>query len=215
MGSTWFTVVGVQRREDEILVPVSALAARSIGQDPSQDVTAVWVRAAPGTHRDAEASIRRVLSDRHPGGRYEILVARDLLRERDRTQRMFSRVSGLTGALLFVLGGFAIANVMLTSVLERTPEIGLRRALGATRRDVVQQFLLEAAVLSMSGACAGTVLGVGLAVVTAHLSGWPAVVSLPSLVAIPVIAVITGMASGLYPALKAARVVPIEALMHE
>jgi putative ABC transport system permease protein len=110
------------------------------------------------------------------------------------------------------VGGIGIMNIMLVSVTERTREIGLRMAVGARPRDVLNQFLIEALVLALIGGLIGVVLGLMIAVAVAQLAGWPIVVS-PSVIALATIfSGGTGVAFGFYPALRASRLSPIEAL---
>ncbi len=219
VGRTWFTVVGVVASDgwaaDEIFVPFSSLKGRSTTRAPHQPVSEIWVRASTEEPAAAEQAIRDAVASRPSLAGVEIVVARHLLRARDRTERVFTVLTGVTGALLFVLGALAIANVLLTSVLERTAEIGLRRAVGATRRAILRQFLLEAAGLSAAGAGAGLALGAVLAAITARYASWPMVLAGPALLIIPLAAVALGIAAGVYPAFMAARVQPIDALTHE
>lgn len=219
IGRDWFVVVGVAAEhtavDDEILVPLSALTPRTAGAAPGQGVTDIWIAAAPGALTAAEGRLRDAIAARPRLAGVEVIVARNLLRARDRTQRMFTRVTGLVGALLFALGGLAIANVMLMSVLERRSEIGVRRAVGATRRRIIVQFLREAAGLSLAGAAAGALCGLALSSLTARIAGWPAAFGSIAVIAVPAGAIVIGIVAGLYPAIVASRMTPIEALIHE
>lgn len=214
----WFTVVGVLSRgeEDVVFVPLSTRTARRPDADPSQRLTAIWLRAAAGRVDEAAAVVQRVLTVGVDGApKFEVTEARRLLESRDRTQRLFALIGLAMAVLLFLLGGGAIGTVMLASVVERTPEIGLRRAVGATRRDVLAQFLCEAALMSAAGTVTGLALGLVLSWQTARQSGWPVALSPWS---IPIIACITlaiGLVAGTSPALRAARIQPIDAILHQ
>ena len=214
IGGEWYSIVGtVTAGEDVAFVPLSALAARS-DADPDQPVSAIWLRV-DGTHAvpDVAARVRAILKRSKQDARgYEVIVAQELLKTRDATRRMFGVIGAVMAALLFLLGGTAIANVMLTSVLERTPEIGLRRAVGATRRDILLQFLLEAGAIAASGSLAGLALGACLTLATARYAGWPTALS--SFDALPVLAtaLALGICAGVYPALRASNIQPIEAI---
>jgi putative ABC transport system permease protein len=116
------------------------------------------------------------------------------------------------GAIALLVGGVGIANVMVISVLERRSEIGLRRALGATRRHITVQFLAEALLLSASGGVAGAALGAAATVTYAVSRGWSPVVAPATLGAAVGAAVTIGAVAGLYPAARAARLAPTEAL---
>ena len=120
-------------------------------------------------------------------------------------------VASVTAALLFLLGGLAITNAMLTSVLERTQEIGLRRAVGATRRNIV----VQSSAVSVCGAVAGTLLGLALSAVTGVYSGWPTHLSPAAVSTAFALAILIGVVAGAYPARQAAAIQPIDALMHE
>jgi putative ABC transport system permease protein len=116
-----------------------------------------------------------------------------------------------TACLLFLLGGAAIANALLSSVLERVAEIGVRRAVGARRRHIAVQFLFEATLIAMAGAGAGMAGGLLLIAAAVH-RGWDVAVPVAAVLAIPAIATVTALIAGTYPAMRAAAVEPIEAL---
>jgi macrolide transport system ATP-binding/permease protein len=118
-------------------------------------------------------------------------------------------------AISLLVGGIGIMNIMLVSVTERTREIGLRKAVGARRRDILSQFLTEAAVVSLTGGVLGVLLGCSAAFAMSSLAGWAASVSTASVVLATLFSVAVGVIFGLWPALKASRLAPIAALRYE
>jgi putative ABC transport system permease protein len=106
-------------------------------------------------------------------------------------------------------------NIMLASVMERTREIGVRRAVGATRKDVIRQFLVETTLITVSGGLAGVVVGIVLSQLVAYLAGWSTVVTVTSVVLACAVSVTVGIVFGLYPAARAARLDPVYALHYE
>ncbi|MEO6597768.1 MAG: ABC transporter permease [Planctomycetota bacterium] len=145
----------------------------------------------------------------------KLIVPLELLRQKEATARIFNLVLGAIAVISLLVGGIGIMNVMLATVTERTREIGIRRALGAKRRDIVQQFLVETAVLS---GCGG-LLGVGVGVLIPRAITWFSsnltIVHVQHVVIAFSISVAVGIAFGLYPAWRAARMDPVEALRHE
>jgi putative ABC transport system permease protein len=113
------------------------------------------------------------------------------------------------------VGGIGIMNIMPASILERTHEIGVRRAVGARKRDVLHQFLVEAILISFVGGVLGISLGFGLSRLLAVMSGWSTIVTMNSILLAFIVSVSVGLLFGIYPAAKAARLDPVEALRHE
>jgi putative ABC transport system permease protein len=138
-----------------------------------------------------------------------------LLEQSRQTQRLFNLVMGSMASISLLVGGIGIMNIMLASVLERTREIGVRRAVGARRLDVQLQFVTESFTISLIGGVAGILLGIGLARGISAYAGWSTVVSLGALVASTAVAMAVGVISGLYPAVQASRLDPIESLRYE
>jgi len=159
------------------------------------------------------AAVRSVIDQFHPGKDVAVVVPLDLIRKTEETQLTFQIISGLIAGVSLAVGGIGIMNIMLASVTERTREIGIRRALGAKRRDIALQFLVETVVLSCGGGLLGLALGVGTAYAV-RLFNIQTEVSVLSMVVAFVVSVAVGLASGLYPARRAARLDPIEALRH-
>jgi putative ABC transport system permease protein len=114
-----------------------------------------------------------------------------------------------------MVGGIGVIAIMMISVTERTREIGVRKALGATRREILFQFLVEASTLTLIGCVVGMILGAGIAGVIRAISPIPATIPLLSVVMSIIAAILTGVAFGMYPALKASRLDPVEALRYE
>lgn len=219
VGSEWFRVVGVLEArafENDILAPLAALLPRSPELDPGQSVAVVWLKVRDGIRtRDAADAIAAALARAYSAHAYDTVIPQDLLDTRDATQRLFSFAGYTAAGLLFLLGAVAITNTTLASVAERTPEIGLRRAVGATRRDVVLQFLTEAGTISVAGGLGGVIGGLGLAGIIGRYSGWPMHLSPAMVVIVLTATVLLGLAAGAGPALRAARIQPIDALGHE
>jgi putative ABC transport system permease protein len=200
-----------------IYLPVST-ALRKFDRRPlDSPLSKIIVRLEQAeSARRASSAIARLLETLHAGADdYELVVPEALLAESRRTQRMFSLVMGCIAGISLLVGGIGIMNIMLASVLERTREIGLRRAVGARRRDILVQFVAESFTLSAVGGLAGVVMGVTIAELIAASAGWPTVVRPWSIVLATGVALFVGLVSGLYPAIRAAEIDPIESLRQE
>jgi putative ABC transport system permease protein len=160
--------------------------------------------------------IGRILSRRHFGVKdYEIIVPEALVRQSQKTQQIFNVVMGAIAGISLLVGGIGIMNIMLASVMERTKEIGIRRAVGATQADVLTQFLFEAFFLSVVGGVIGIVIGWLLTSAITLYAGWPTVVSLAAVFLAFTVSAAVGVGFGYYPAKKAALKNPIESLRYD
>jgi putative ABC transport system permease protein len=163
----------------------------------------------------ADPQIATLLGRFHDQKDYEIIVPLQLLRQAEQTKRIFNIVLGSIAAISLLVGGIGIMNIMLATVTERTREIGIRRALGAKRRDITRQFLVETVVLSVGGGVIGVCVGVITPVVVAHLTTMKTIITVWSVLVAFGISGAVGVIFGLYPAKAAALLDPIEALRHE
>ncbi len=160
-------------------------------------------------------AIRAMLERFHDREDYAVDVPLALLRQAEATQRTFNIVLGSIAGISLLVGGIGIMNIMLASVTERTREIGIRRAIGARRRQIISQFLVETVVLSSIGGLIGMAIGVGIPQLITYLAGMPTVVTTYSLFLAAGISMTIGIVFGLYPAIRAANLDPIVALRHE
>ncbi len=164
-----------------------------------------------GTSRGIETMLKRY----HKNEDYALNVPLTLLRQAEATKKRFNIVLGSIAAISLLVGGIGIMNIMLASVTERTREIGIRRAMGARRKQIIEQFLIETIVLSTIGGIIGIMLGVGIPWLVTKFGQMPTVVTSSSLVLSVGISVAIGVVFGLYPAIRAANLDPIEALRHD
>jgi putative ABC transport system permease protein len=146
---------------------------------------------------------------------YQIDVPLEMLRRAERTKQIFNIVLGSIAAISLLVGGIGIMNIMLASVTERTREIGIRRALGARRRDIVMQFLVETVMLSGIGGIMGVLLGVIIPFVVSYTAGMKTIITPWSPLLAFTISALVGVVFGIYPAVRAANMDPVEALRHE
>jgi len=160
-------------------------------------------------------SLRHALERLHPLGDFEVIVPLELLRQSQKTQRTFTIVMASIAALSLLVGGIGIMNIMLANVAERRKEIGTRRALGARKRDIRRQFLMESVLLSLLGGVLGIALGAGGARLIQIAAGWQTVVSPIAVGLAFAVATAAGVVFGTWPAIKAASVDPIVALRDE
>jgi putative ABC transport system permease protein len=163
----------------------------------------------------ADPEIKSLLKRFHKKDDYETIVPLQLLRAAEETKRIFNIVLGSIAAISLLVGGIGIMNIMLATVTERTREIGVRRALGAKRRHITMQFLVETVVLSIGGGLIGVLVGVVVPIVVARLTTMPTIITLWSVLLAFSISGAVGIIFGLYPARAAAQLDPIEALRHE
>lgn len=215
LGERWFTVVGILAPLD-LAPPLDAAAlvgypvsAALYGHDGS--ASTIYVR----TDREAVTAVRDVLAaTANPENATGVSVSRpsDALEARAEAATAFTELFLGLGAVALLVGGVGIANVMLMSVLERRSEIGLRRALGATRRHIALQFVAESLALALLGGVLGVAVGVAVTVAYAMLQGWAVVIPPAAPVLGVASALVVGVLAGFYPSLRAARISPTEAL---
>ncbi len=182
----------------------------------AREVQRVIVHLSPGSDAGQSAGvIHAALSRRHHGVRdFEVVVPSDLIRKEQRTQRIFQMVMGSIAGISLLVGGIGIANILFASVVERTGEIGVRRAVGARRVDIETQFLSEAGAIGLVGGIAGIVVGGLGALLIGRAAHWPIVVSPASIGLATGTALATGLVAGFVPARRAARVDVAVALQH-
>ena len=206
-----------QSTAKEIWIPVST-SMRKFDRDPLDapvDELLVTVKENVSTRRTAQV-IEPLLQRLHGGADdYEVIIPEKLLEQSRQTQRIFNIVMGSIAGISLLVGGIGIMNIMLASVLERTREIGVRRAIGATRRDIRSQFVIESFAISFLGGVAGIIIGIVLARIVAAYAGWPTVITISSLVLSTGVSITVGLVSGIYPAARAAELNPVEALRYE
>ncbi len=159
--------------------------------------------------------IADLLASTHKKIDYEIIVPLDLLRQAERTKRIFNIVLGAIAAISLLVGGIGIMNIMLATVTERTREIGIRRALGAKKKDIVLQFLIETVLLSATGGIIGVALGLAIPYFIQYFADLKTIVTPWSPMIAFSISAIVGIVFGIYPAMRAANMDPVEALRHE
>jgi putative ABC transport system permease protein len=184
---------------------------------PKMELDQLTVKLASESQIDEITDIiQRILARRHFGVKdYEVVVPEALVRQSQKTQQIFNVVMGAIASISLLVGGIGIMNIMLASVLERTKEIGIRRAVGATRADVLGQFLFEALFLSIVGGLIGIILGWLLTSAITLYAGWRTVVSIPAIFLAFTVSAGVGVGFGYYPAKKAASQNPIESLHYE
>jgi putative ABC transport system permease protein len=164
----------------------------------------------------AAEAIRGLLDETHRrAGDYSLVVPAELLAEQRRTQQIFQMVMVAIASISLLVGGIGIMNIMLASVLERTREIGVRRAVGARQVEVIRQFLIEATIISGLGGLVGVVVGILISRLVAYFAEWTTVITPFSVVLAFTVSVAVGLLFGVYPARKAARLDPVKALHYE
>jgi putative ABC transport system permease protein len=215
LGGQWFTVIGIT--EPLELAPdldASAMIGRDVAiadLGAAESPGTVYLRTDPDEVDDVQTVIAPTVNPDNPD-QVEVSRPSDAIEARAAASNAFTALFLGLGAVALLVGGVGIANVMVISVLERRSEIGLRRALGATRRHVSVQFLSEALLLSAAGGVAGVTLGAAVTAVYDAARGWEVVVPVVGLVGGVVAALAIGAVAGLYPATRAARLAPTDAL---
>ncbi len=164
---------------------------------------------------DVSLAIKDLLERKHKKLDYRMIVPLELLKRAEETKHLFNIVLGSIAAISLLVGGIGIMNIMLASVTERTREIGIRRALGAKRRDIIVQFLIETVILSGAGGVLGVLLGIAVPYVVTLCSGMHTIITFWAPPLAFTISAMVGIVFGIYPALRAADMDPIEALRHE
>ena len=213
-----------QDQDDILLMPISTARKRVLGASrfaAGRSVGSIMVKVKDGADMAAaEARMRELLRQRHrlQNGQDDDFYVRNLseiLQAQEASSKVMSLLLAAVASVSLLVGGIGIMNIMLVSVTERTREIGVRMALGARRMRILSQFLVEAVTLSLIGGAIGILLGVGGAMAVAELAGWRTELSTASIVLAAGFAGAVGVFFGYYPARKASRLLPIEALRHE
>jgi putative ABC transport system permease protein len=233
INDVWFTVVGtlarqhldresfqgveIESSDNSVFIPITTALKMFDRQQLASELDEIVLQVAP----DASVShnsllVSNTLQEMHGGEiDYTLVVPEDLLDQSRRTRRIFNIVMGGIAGISLLVGGIGIMNIMLASVMERTREIGVRRALGARRRDILSQFLFEAVLISLLGGLLGVLLGFSISWGVAVFSDWNTVVTGFSIALSFTFSMGVGVVFGTYPAMNAARLDPIEALRYE
>jgi len=209
-----------QDQDDVVLLPITAAMQRVLG---STNLNLISISCTtPAMMPLAQQQISALLRQRHhlrppfpQNDDFQVTNQTDLLARSESVTTTMTTLLTAVAIISLVVGGIGIMNIMLVSVTERTREIGIRKAIGATPRDILIQFLIEASIISIIGGFIGVVFGVAGSILLASLGGWNTIVSTVALVIALVVSAGVGVFFGIYPARKAAGLNPIEALRYE
>jgi putative ABC transport system permease protein len=230
IGKVWFRVIGVLEYQPvsvagtqqvdlnrNVYAPINTVNIRFDRDETEGILEQIVVKVREGSPIVATADlIDQILFRRHNDVKnYALIVPERLLQQSEETQRIFNIVMGAIAGISLLVGGIGIMNIMLASVLERTREIGVRRSLGATQRNIRNQFLMESVTLSLLGGIAGVLLGYGLAFGITLYSEWETAISIWSVILAFGVSSGVGVIFGYVPARKAAELNPIDALRYE
>jgi putative ABC transport system permease protein len=218
-----FTVIGVMtskgqmgfaRYDDQVYLPITTLARRITGQRSvnSYSVQAVSTQLVDEAIQQLEFILSRKLNNPED---YRVRSQQEIIETVNQTAVTLTFLLGGVAGIALIVGGIGIMNILLVSVIERTREIGIRKALGAKRRDILFQFLTESTFISVVGGIIGLLFGVGISAVIAHFSRWPLIVPSISIALALGFSLTVGLLFGVYPAAKASRLDPVEALRYE
>ncbi len=227
-----FTVIGIMEDKDisgsrifsirdlnkDVYIPITSVIKRfPVEPDRQHQLDEILVKL--GSQQDippALSLVKRILNRAHNNIKdFEIVIPLQLLRQQQQTQRIFNIVMGFIAGISLLVGGIGIMNIMLTTVVQRTREIGIRRAIGATKINIMQQFLIECLIMAILGGTLGIFLGIELAYLINLYARWRTIISIKAILVAFIVAGLTGIIFGLFPAYKAADLDPIDALRYE
>jgi len=186
-------------------------------RDLYHEINSIWIEVKEGFDLLAARDVvKAMLRRRHAEiDDFEVQVPLEILQQSQKTQQLFNLVMALIAGISLLVGGIGIMNIMLASVNERTREIGVRRALGASKRDIVVQFLVEATLISILGGLVGIVAGVGISWLISLYTGWKTAVPLSAVLIAFFVSITVGIVFGSFPAAKASGLDPVKALRYE
>jgi putative ABC transport system permease protein len=212
-----FEGVKVQNPNNDIYIPITTAVRKFDTETTENELNEIVIKIDDSASiREQASTINNLMSVMHRYvDDYSIVVPEKLLEQNQRTQGIFNIVMGAIASISLLVGGIGIMNIMLASVLERTNEIGLRRAIGAKKLDIRMQFMAEAIAISLAGGIIGVALGYGISRAVAVFSGWSTIITIPSIVLSFGVSSIIGLIFGIYPAVQASNLDPIECLRYE
>ena len=229
---TWFQVIGILKDQkipgeeiqgvkvggdsDRVYIPLNTGLNRLKVEDMASELTTAKFKIKDEPLVSAQAAISENIRRRHGGQEdFRIRVPNEILAQQRQTNRIFNIVMTSVAIISLLVGGIGIMNIMLASVLERKSEIGLLRAVGATKNDVVRQFLIETTVIAFIGALFGIIAGVALAILITFFAKWPVAWNYIGIVVAVVVCMAIAVAFGVYPAMSASKLDPVTALQSE
>ncbi len=212
-----FEGVKVQNPNNDVYIPITTAIKKFDTESVENELNEIVVQISPDANiREQASTINNLMSVMHRYvDDYSIIVPEKLLEQNQRTQGIFNIVMGAIASISLLVGGIGIMNIMLASVLERTNEIGLRRAIGAKKMDIRTQFMAEAIAISLAGGIIGVGLGYGISKAVAMFSGWSTLITYASVGLSFGVSSVIGLIFGIYPAVQASNLDPIECLRYE